>query len=141
MKDNQLRPFHLAIPVSNLDEAREFYGNLLGLAEGRSSSHWIDYNFFGHQLVCHLSQTTNQIINNVDGQEIPVPHFGVVLSWEQFEDFSQSLADKKINFIIEPYLRFKDKPGEQLTMFLKDPFGNAIEFKAFKNDKDLFKAL
>ena len=141
MNDNQLRPFHLAIPVNNLDEAREFYGDLLGLAEGRSSSHWIDYNFFGHQLVCHLSETTNQIINNVDGQEIPVPHFGIVLSWEQFEDFSQSLADKKINFIIEPYLRFKDKPGEQLTMFLKDPFGNAIEFKAFKNDKDLFKAL
>ena len=132
-----LRPFHLAIPVNSIELAREFYGSKLGFAEGRSDEHWIDYNFFGHQLVCHIGESRS-FSNEVDGKDVPVPHFGIVLEWEQFDVFSEKLISSDIKFIIEPYLRFKGLPGEQKTMFFKDPFGNALEFKSFKHDSEIF---
>ena len=132
-----LRPFHLAIPVTSIELAKEFYGSKLGFAEGRSDEHWIDYNFFGHQLVCHIGESSS-FSNEVDGKDVPVPHFGIVLEWEQFDVFSEKLMSSDIKFIIEPYLRFKGLPGEQKTMFFKDPFGNALEFKSFKHDSDIF---
>jgi len=132
-----LRPFHLAIPVNSIELAREFYGSKLGFAEGRSDEHWIDYNFFGHQLVCHIGEASS-FSNEVDGKDVPVPHFGIVLEWEQFDVFTEKLISSDIKFIIEPYLRFKGLPGEQKTMFFKDPFGNALEFKSFKHDSEIF---
>ena len=132
-----LRPFHLAIPVNSIELAKEFYGSKLGFAEGRSDEHWIDYNFFGHQLVCHIGESSS-FSNEVDGKDVPVPHFGIVLEWEEFDVFSEKLMSSDIKFIIEPYLRFKGLPGEQKTMFFKDPFGNALEFKSFKHDSDIF---
>lgn len=134
-----LRPFHLAIPVDDIDIAKDFYGSKLGFTEGRSDVHWVDYNFFGHQLVCHIGKSTS-FANEVDGKDVPVPHFGILLEWKQFDDFSEQIKLKGINYIIEPYLRFKGLPGEQKTMFFKDPFGNALEFKAFKNDSEIFKS-
>jgi uncharacterized protein len=134
-----LRPFHLAIPVRDLEEAREFYGKHLGLAQGRSSDHWIDYNLFGHQLVVHLNPSlgrdgkVNQHANHVDGHGVPVPHFGVVLTMDEFADFEKKLRDIGMEFVIEPYVRFKGLPGEQATMFFLDPSGNALEFKAFRD--------
>ncbi len=141
MNDNymSLRPFHLAIPVDDIDIAKDFYGSKLGFTEGRSDVHWVDYNFFGHQLVCHIGKSTS-FANEVDGKDVPVPHFGILLEWKQFDDFSEQIKLKGINYIIEPYLRFKGLPGEQKTMFFKDPFGNALEFKAFKNDSKIFKS-
>jgi len=132
-----LRPFHLAIPVSNIAEAKEFYGAKLGFAEGRSDDHWIDYDFFGHQLVCHIGESSS-FSNDVDGKEVPIPHFGIVLEWNDFDNFSEKVRSNGINFIIEPYIRFKGLPGEQKTMFFKDPFGNALEFKSFKQDSQIF---
>ena len=132
-----LRPFHLAIPVTSIELAKEFYGSKLGFAEGRSDEHWIDYNFFGHQLVCHIGESSS-FSNEVDGKDVPVPHFGIVLEWEQFDVFSKKLMSSDIKFIIEPYLRFKGLPGEQKTMFFIDPFGNALEFKSFKHDSEIF---
>jgi len=132
-----LRPFHLAIPVTSIELAREFYGLKLGFAEGRSDEHWIDYNFFGHQLVCHIGKSST-FSNEVDGKDVPIPHFGIVLEWKQFDTFSEKLKSSNINFIIKPYLRFKGLPGEQKTMFFKDPFGNALEFKSFKHDSEIF---
>ena len=136
---NQLRPFHLAIPVKDLKQARKFYGEKLQLDEGRSSDHWIDYNFFGHQLVVHIGEVQKVIVNQVDDKVVPVPHFGVILEWDIFDVLSQRIASADIKFIIKPYLRFEDEAGEQKTMFLKDPFGNALEFKSFKNDSEIFK--
>ena len=138
MKD-KLNPFHLAIPVSNLEESVAYYRDTLGLREGRSSNKWADFNFFGHQLVCHVSNIINeQITNPVDGEEVPVPHFGVVLSVEEFEEFLLQINDKNIDFIIKPTIRFKGEIGEQRTMFFRDPSGNAIEIKAFKDMNNLF---
>ena len=138
MKD-KLNPFHLAIPVSNLEESVAYYRDTLGLREGRSSNKWADFNFFGHQLVCHVSNIINeQITNPVDGEEVPVPHFGVVLSIEEFEEFLLQINDKYIDFIIKPTIRFKGEIGEQRTMFFRDPSGNAIEIKAFKDKNSLF---
>lgn len=135
-----LQPFHLAIPVNNLAKCRKFYGETLGCAEGRSSDHWVDFNFFGHQLVIHFSEDKAQNHHNpVDGHQVPVPHFGVVLEWEQWHHFADRLKAKEIEFAIEPYLRFEGQPGEQATMFFYDPSGNALEFKAFKNPKSLFE--
>jgi extradiol dioxygenase family protein len=136
----ELTPFHLAIPVHNLSECRNFYTNTLNLEEGRSSDHWVDYNFFGHQLVIHYKQksTEDTKTNLVDGKDVPVPHFGVVLPWEAFDEFSKLLKSKGIKFIIEPYIRFEGQIGEQATMFFKDPAGNALEFKAFKDKSQLF---
>ena len=140
MKD-KLNPFHLAIPVSNLEESVAYYRDTLGLREGRSSNKWADFDFFGHQLVCHVSNITNeQITNPVDGEEVPVPHFGVVLSIEKFEEFLLQINDKNIDFIIKPTIRFKGEIGEQRTMFFRDPSGNAIEIKAFKDMNKLFSS-
>ena len=136
----QLSPFHLAIPVHNLATCRDFYTNTLNLEEGRSSDHWVDYNFFGHQFVIHFKPKTEDDThtNSVDGKDVPVPHFGVVLSWDTFNDFAELLKTKGIQFIIEPYIRFEGQVGEQATMFFKDPSGNALEFKAFKDMSQLF---
>lgn len=136
----ELQPFHLAIPVNNLEAARNFYTNILGFEEGRSSDHWVDYNFFGHQLVIHLDTNHQGVLvsNPVDGKDVPVPHFGVVLEWEVFDAFAERIRSKGIPFIIEPYLRFEGLPGEQKTLFFKDPSDNALEFKSFKHISSLF---
>lgn len=138
--DTQLRPFHLAIPVDDLENCRKFYRDTLELSEGRSSDHWVDFDFFGHQLVIHLKENGSEekTANAIDGKEVPIPHFGVVLEMETFKDFSEKLVQKNIHFIIEPYVRFEGQVGEQATMFFKDPAGNALEFKAFKNLNQLF---
>ena len=134
-------PFHIAIPVNDLFTAAEFYENTLGCQRGRSSDSWIDFNLFGHQLVCHFVEETNRVNTNpVDGDEVPVPHFGVILSFNQFDTLVKQLKNKNQIFIIEPKVRFAGQPGEQRTMFLKDPSGNALEFKAFKNLCSLFKS-
>ena len=137
---NKLTPFHLAIPVSDLEISREFYRNILGCKEGRSSEHWVDFDFFGHQLVIHYKEINKDDLhtNHVDGKDVPVPHFGVVLDWKTFHKFSKHIKKKDVNFIIEPYIRFKGKPGEQATMFFKDPSGNALEFKSFKDFNQIF---
>ena len=132
--------FHLAIPVSDLDSANDFYMNILGCSKGRSSTKWIDFNFYGHQLVCHeVKRSVNKNSNDVDGNNIPVPHFGIILDWDQFQKLSADLQSKNINFIIEPTIRFKGQVGEQAIMFLKDPSNNAIEFKSFRNNDEIFK--
>ena len=133
-------PFHLAIPVHNLEESRKFYRDVLGCEEGRSSDHWVDFNFFGHQLVIHYKPKSTEALhtNPVDGKDVPVPHFGVVLPWNDFQTFSEDLKNKNISFVIEPYIRFKGLVGEQATMFFYDPAGNALEFKAFKDLGQLF---
>jgi len=137
---NPLQPFHLAVPVNDLKAAREFYGELLGFEEGRATESWIDWNFFGHQFVTHLRPQKNiKIENEVDGHAVPVPHFGVVLEWQQWHDFAEKLSAAKIKFVIEPYIRFRGKIGEQATMFFLDPSGNALEFKAFKDHSQLFR--
>ena len=136
----KLSPFHLAIPVHNLAECRNFYSNVLKFEEGRSSDHWVDYNFFGHQLVIHYKPKSEEELhtNVVDGKNVPVPHFGVVLPWDSFQKFADLLKSKGIEFIIEPYIRFEGQVGEQATMFFLDPSGNALEFKAFKDMNQLF---
>jgi extradiol dioxygenase family protein len=136
-----IQPFHIAIPVHNLGECRKFYNNVLGCSEGRSSEHWVDFNFFGHQLVIHYkpkSESEELYTNPVDGKNVPVPHYGVVLEWSSFEKLSKQLIYKGIEFIIEPYIRFEGEKGEQATMFFLDPSGNALEFKAFKDLNQLF---
>ncbi len=138
----QVNPFHLAIPVADLAKSRQFYGEVLGCAEGRSAEHWVDFNFFGHQLVIHQKPAAEisekPIANPVDGHDVPVPHFGVVLDWNDWEALAADLKQKNITFVIEPYIRFKGKVGEQATMFFLDVEGNALEFKAFKNIDQLF---
>jgi extradiol dioxygenase family protein len=136
-----LPPFHLAIRVRDLNEAREFYGKLLGCPEGRSSREWVDFNFFGHQLVCHLTEAypgnmKDKASNVVDGHNVPVPHFGAVLELSHFDSLAQHLRAARIEFAVEPHVRFKGEPGEQATMFFLDPSGNAIEFKAFRNIRE-----
>jgi len=134
-------PFHLAIPVNDLAKAVDFYENILGCDRGRESDSWIDFNLFGHQLVCHYVQESNiKNINPVDGDAVPVPHFGVILDFDQFDSLADKLKSKKQSFIIEPKIRFAGKPGEQRTMFLQDPCGNALEFKAFKSLNGIFES-
>ena len=136
-----LQPFHLAIPVNDLEKNRTFYRETLGCTEGRSSDHWVDFDFFGHQLVIHFKSSSSQepdVSNPVDGHDVPIPHFGVVLEWDQWHAFSERLKRHKINFVIAPYIRFKGEVGEQATLFFKDLSGNALEFKAFKNVEQLF---
>ena len=130
-----MTPFHLAIPVRDLRGARDFYGGLLGCAEGRSSEAWVDFDFFGHQLVCHVTESAarDTASNPVDGHDVPVPHFGMVLEMPVWEALAQRLKAAGVHFVIEPHLRFPGQPGEQATMFLLDPSGNALEFKAFKD--------
>jgi len=137
---SDLSPFHLAIPVYNLEECRLFYRDVLGCEEGRSSDRWVDFDFFGHQLVIHFNPKSEEEMhtNAVDGKAVPVPHFGIVLPWETFHDFAKKLRSKKIEFIIEPYIRFEGQVGEQATMFFHDPTGNALEFKSFKDINQLF---
>lgn len=136
-----LNPFHLAIPVKNLQLCRTFYRDVLGCEEGRSSDKWVDFNFFGHQFVIHETPKGNHKSdsNPVDGKEVPVPHFGVVLAWADWENLTKKLTDLNTHFLIEPYIRFKGEVGEQATMFFLDPEGNALEFKAFKDQSNLFK--
>jgi extradiol dioxygenase family protein len=134
-----MNPFHLAIQVRDIAEARDFYLNIMGCTEGRSDQKWVDFNFYGHQLVCHLNPTLGQneqvtaIKNPVDGHGVPVPHFGVVLEMADWGILAGKLRERGVKFEIEPYVRFKGKAGEQATMFFYDPSGNAIEIKAFKN--------
>ena len=136
------QPFHLAIPVQNLETSREFYGELLGLSEGRSSSKWVDFDMFGHQFVIHEVDNYNPVkyFNSVDKQQVPVPHFGIVLEWTKFWDFCKTLENQGIEFQIKPHIRFEGQTGEQATMFFYDPSGNALEFKAFKYTDQLFKS-
>ena len=137
---NNLSPFHLAIPVQEITTTRDFYRDVLGCKEGRSSDHWVDFDFFGHQLVIHLNQSKKNIDseNIVDGKNVPVPHFGIVLDWQMFTQIEKRIRNK-VEFIIKPYVRFKGERGEQKTMFFKDPSGNALEFKSFKNIDQLFE--
>jgi len=143
MAESSIRPFHLAIPVRDIAESRGFYGQLLGLDEGRSSEEWLDWNLYGHQLVTHLNPNlgpegkVSVHVNGVDGQGVPVPHFGVVLTIKDWQHLAQRLAGK-VEFIIEPYTRFKGEAGEQSTLFFSDPSGNALEFKAFADLGQLF---
>ncbi|MDA8956914.1 glyoxalase [bacterium] len=134
------QPFHLAIPVQNLEICRTFYRDTLRCKEGRSDTHWVDFNFFGHQLVIHQKEDfiPQQISNSVDGHEVPVPHFGVVLTWEDWHSLSERLKKINTKFVIEPTIRFKGKVGEQATMFFNDPENNALEFKAFTEINQLF---
>jgi len=134
-----LSPFHLAIPVNNLQEAKFFYGTTLDCSQGRSSDTWVDYDFFGHQLVIHLDESLGKkSFNYVDGENVPIPHFGVVLKWNDWCMLRNDLESKNIDFIIQPCIRFEGKIGEQATMFFLDPSGNALEFKSFKNMSQLF---
>lgn len=135
-----MRPFHLAFPVHDLAAARRFYGEILGCPEGRSSDTWIDFDLYGHQIVTHLApkDARVQIHNPVDSHDVPVPHFGVVLSMADFDALASRLRTAGVNFVIEPYIRFKGQTGEQATMFFLDPSGNALEFKAFADVGQLF---
>jgi len=136
-----LRPFHLAVPVNDLKQARSFYTGLIGCSEGRSSSRWVDFDFFGHQFVCHLDESreaVGQLRNAVDGDSVPVPHFGVVLTMADWESLRDRLISVGITFVIEPRIRFQGKTCEQATMFFTDPSGNALEFKAFGDDSQIF---
>ena len=141
VKSTKISPFHLAIPVWNLEECRKFYADILECPQGRSSTHWVDFNLFGHQLVIHYKpKNENQNhCNEVDGKQVPVPHFGVVLNINNWEQLADRLKSKSVNFVIEPYIRFKGEVGEQATMFFLDPSNNALEFKAFKNLEHLFE--
>lgn len=136
-----LQPFHLAVPVNDLAAARGFYGGLLGCPEGRSSAEWVDFDFFGHQLVAHLDHSSAvrpPVHNAVDGQDVPVPHFGVVLEWHHWHELADRLRRAGIAFGIEPGIRFEGRVGEQATMFFQDPSGNALEFKTFRDPTQLF---
>lgn len=136
-----LRPFHLAIPVDDLDAARAFYGGVLGCPEGRSAATWIDFDLMGHQLVVHQAPrrpAPDAATNPVDGDDVPVPHFGVVLALEVWEALAERLRAAGVQFGIEPHVRFAGEPGEQATMFFRDPAGNALEFKAFRDLGKLF---
>jgi uncharacterized protein len=135
-----MQPFHLAIPVHDLAAARAFYGQLLGCAEGRSSTEWVDFDFFGHQLVAHLDSRQPSVAhhNRVDGHDVPVPHFGVVLEWNTWHQLANRMRTGGVRFVIEPGIRFAGQVGEQATMFFYDPSDNALEFKAFKDPARLF---
>ncbi|MDT8347009.1 MAG: VOC family protein [Flavobacteriaceae bacterium] len=135
-----LTPFHLAVPVRRLDECVAFYTEILGCAQGRSTDAWADLNFFGHQFVLHKAAKIQPLVHNsVDEKAVPVPHFGVILSYEDFFNLVERLKANAIEFIIEPYLRFEGQKGEQATMFFNDPDGNCIEIKAFKDFNAIFE--
>lgn len=135
-----MRPFHLAFPVDDLDAARAFYGGVLGCPEGRSSPQWIDFDFHGHQIVAHLSpgDVKRAATNAVDGHDVPVSHFGVIMEWDAWHALADRLRSAGIKFVIEPGIRFAGQVGEQATMFFLDPAGNALEFKSFKDASQLF---
>lgn len=136
----ELAPFHLAFPVHDLAAARAFYGGVLGCPEGRSSAQWIDFDLFGHQIVAHLDPAMRPaaLSNPVDGHDVPVPHFGIVLDWDDFDALAARVAGEGIAFEIAPYVRFEGRPGDQATMFFRDPSGNALEFKALRDRSQLF---
>jgi len=135
-----LLPFHLAFAVDDLAEARRFYGEIIGCEEGRSSEEWIDFDFHGHQIVAHLAPQKGRdaATNHVDGHGVPIPHFGLVLGMDDWETLAEKLCTAGVEFVIEPTVRFKGRPGEQATMFLRDPAGNALEFKAFADQAQMF---
>jgi len=134
-----LSPFHLAFPVKNLLETKLFYTNILGCSIGRTSDDWIDFNFYGHQITAHLSPDSCDIVyNKVDDKSVPVRHFGLIMDWEDWHIAKDKLIQNKAQFIIEPYIRFKNKPGEQATLFIVDPSINGIELKSFKNKSMIF---
>jgi extradiol dioxygenase family protein len=133
-------PFHLAFPVDDLAAARAFYGERLGCREGRSADHWVDFNLYGHQVVAHLAPEAvrARATNAVDGEEVPVPHFGIVLAMADWKTLAKRLTDAGTEFVIPPTVRFEGQAGEQATMFFLDPAGNALEFKAMANPQNLF---
>jgi uncharacterized protein len=137
---HELPPFHLAFPVTSLADARAFYGDLLGCPEGRSSDSWVDFDFHGHQIVAHLAPEEARAVaaHDVDGDNVPVRHFGVVLAMNAWKALAERLRVAGTRFVVEPHIRFKGQPGEQATMFLLDPCGNALEFKAFADRTQLF---
>lgn len=138
-----MNPFHLAIPVNDIEAARKFYEGVLGCSRGRSSDKWTDFNFYGHQLVCHEvdGRSAELAHNPVDGDQVPVPHFGVVLTMSQWRDLRDRLVARQTDFVIEPHIRFEGQVGEQATMFFLDPCGNALEFKAFADiEGELFRS-
>ena len=139
MKD-KLRPFHLAIPITDIHQAHNWYTNILDCRVGRQSEEWVDFNFFGHQLVAHLVSVREDgaSTNPVDGEDVPSRHFGIIMQIEDWKGLVQHLKEKKIKFLIQPQIRFKGKAGEQSTFFILDPFGNALEFKAFQNDSQIY---
>ena len=138
--DMSARPrFHLAMPVDDLDAARNFYGQTLGCAQGRAAETWVDWDFRGHQIVTHLApRSAERIHNPVDGHDVPVPHFGLILTIDEFHALADRLRSADVDFVIEPYVRFAGETGEQWTMFFYDPAGNAMEFKAFADDSQIF---
>jgi uncharacterized protein len=139
--DSPIPRFHLAMPVDDLAAARQFYGEVLGLDQGRSAETWVDWNLQGHQFVTHLAPSRVEAIHNpVDGHDVPVPHFGLILTVPEFQKLADRLRAANIEFVIEPYVRFEGEAGEQWTMFLLDPAGNALEFKAFADDSQVFAA-
>ena len=134
-----LRPFHLAFPVHDLAAARAFYGGVLGCREGRSSEEWIDFDFYGHQIVAHLAgHSGDRGANAVDGHDVPIPHFGIVLTMAEWDALAARMTEAGAEFVIPPAIRFRGQPGEQATMFFRDPSGNALEMKAFADDSMLF---
>lgn len=137
-----MQPFHLAFPVTDLEKTRSFYADLLGCGVGRTSDRWIDFDFWGNQITAHLvdEQSNDAPTNHVDGKNVPVKHFGAILQMEEWERLAEKLKANNTEFIIEPYVRFKGEAGEQATMFFYDPSGNAIEFKSFKDFKQIFAA-
>jgi len=139
MKD-KLRPFHLAIPITDIHQAHNWYTNILDCTVGRQSEEWLDFNFFGHQLAAHLVSVKEDgtSTNPVDGEDVPSRHFGIIMQMEDWKGLVQHLKEKKIKFLIQPQIRFKGKAGEQSTFFILDPFGNALEFKAFQNDSQIY---
>ena len=137
-----MNPFHLAIPVKDLKVMRAFYKDIIGCTEGRNSEHWVDFNLFGHQLVIHQKsdfKVPKPLSNPVDGHDVPIPHFGVVLDWDVWTQLADNLKEKQVEFVIDPYIRFEGQVGEQATLFFLDPENNALEFKAFKNIDQLFE--
>lgn len=133
--------FHLAFPVTGLEAARKFYVEVLGCNVGRESDRWIDFNFFGHQITAHLSASTqDNNTNPVDGRDVPVRHFGAILDWHDWHDFADRLKKANVEFVIEPHIRFAGQPGEQATLFIRDPSGNVLEFKSFQNPDQIFKS-
>ena len=139
MKKQPTRPFHLAFPIKNIEEAKSWYTNILGCSIGRESERWIDFNFFGHQISAHLSEKSDLTTHNkVDNQEVPSRHFGVILTPSDWDILAKRLTDLETDFIIEPYTRFEGEKGEQSTFFIKDPSDNYLEFKSFKNDTMIF---
>jgi hypothetical protein len=137
---SQFKPFHLAFPIRDIAETRAFYGDLLGCDIGRSTEKWIDFNFFGHQLSAHIKpeELANAKTNSVDGKNVPVRHFGAILPWLEWHELADKLKANGIEFVIEPYIRFEGEVGEQATMFLLDPCGNALEFKSFQDESQIF---